>query len=81
MYLCTRLLLLIQGPMIYSKSGFSPETLFMSVTWRTIVWYFSLSFSWPVRTLSFSHDGGMLASGSEDLIIDIVRVFKDQLIF
>lgn len=28
--------------------------------------------SWPVRTLSFSHDGEMLASGSEDLIIDIV---------
>lgn len=29
---------------------------------------------WPVRTLSFSHDGGMLASGSEDLIIDIAMV-------
>lgn len=31
--------------------------------------------SWPVRTLSFSHDGEMLASGSEDLIIDIVRIY------
>ena len=31
--------------------------------------------SWPVRTLSFSHDGEMLASGSEDLIIDIVRTY------
>ncbi|XP_059473059.1 THO complex subunit 3 [Neocloeon triangulifer] len=26
---------------------------------------------WPVRTLSFSHDGKLLASASEDLIIDI----------
>ena len=32
--------------------------------------------SWPVRTLSFSHDGEMLASGSEDLIIDIVRTYS-----
>ncbi|KAK3754393.1 hypothetical protein QZH41_011182 [Actinostola sp. cb2023] len=29
---------------------------------------------WPVRTLSFSHDGQMLASGSEDLIIDVAMV-------
>lgn len=29
---------------------------------------------WPVRTLSFSHDGKMLASASEDLIIDIAEV-------
>ena len=33
-----------------------------------------LILSWPVRTLSFSHDGEMLASGSEDLIIDIVCI-------
>ncbi|XP_017786275.1 PREDICTED: THO complex subunit 3 isoform X2 [Nicrophorus vespilloides] len=26
---------------------------------------------WPVRTISFSHDGQLLASASEDLIIDI----------
>ncbi|XP_052772137.1 THO complex subunit 3-like [Mya arenaria] len=26
---------------------------------------------WPIRSLSFSHDGKMLASASEDLIIDI----------
>lgn len=26
---------------------------------------------WPVRTISFSHDGRLLASASEDLIIDI----------
>lgn len=26
---------------------------------------------WPVRTISFSHDGKLLASASEDLIIDI----------
>ena len=29
---------------------------------------------WPVRTLSFSHDGCMLASGSEDLVIDVSHV-------
>ena len=29
---------------------------------------------WPVRTLSFSHDGRMLASASEDLVIDIAEV-------
>jgi len=28
--------------------------------------------SWPVRTLSFSHDSQLLASASEDLFIDIV---------
>jgi len=29
---------------------------------------------WPVRTLSFSYDGRMLASASEDLLIDIADV-------
>lgn len=29
---------------------------------------------WPVRTLSFSHDGKMIASASEDLVIDIAHV-------
>jgi len=29
---------------------------------------------WPVRTLSFSYDGRMLASASEDLVIDIADV-------
>ena len=29
---------------------------------------------WPVRTLSFNHDGNLLASGSEDLVIDIAYV-------
>ena len=29
---------------------------------------------WPIRTLSFSHDGKMLASASEDLVIDIAEV-------
>ncbi|CAH1791253.1 unnamed protein product [Owenia fusiformis] len=28
---------------------------------------------WPVRTLSFSHDGKLLASASEDLLIDIAE--------
>jgi THO complex subunit 3 len=29
---------------------------------------------WPVRTVSFTHDGAYLAMGSEDAVIDIVRV-------
>ena len=29
---------------------------------------------WPVRTISFNHDGKLLASGSEDLVIDISHV-------
>jgi len=29
---------------------------------------------WPVRTLSFSHDGELLASGSEDQLIDVAHV-------
>ena len=29
---------------------------------------------WPVRTLSFSHDGKLLASASEDLFVDIGHV-------
>jgi hypothetical protein len=32
----------------------------------------ALNSSWPVRTLSFSHDGQLLALASEDLHIDIV---------
>ena len=39
-----------------------------------VYYVFFLILSWPVRTLSFSHDGEMLASGSEDLIIDIVCI-------
>ena len=29
---------------------------------------------WPVRTISFSHDGLLLASASEDMKIDIGHV-------
>ena len=29
-------------------------------------------YSWPVRSVSFSGDGQLLASGSEDMTIDIV---------
>ena len=36
--------------------------------------YFCFRLDWPVRTLSFSHDGLLLASASEDLIIDIAEV-------
>jgi len=40
-----------------------------------IVFFFNLfRLDWPVRTLSFNHDGTMLASGSEDLLIDISHV-------
>lgn len=34
----------------------------------------SYRLDWPVRTLSFSHDGKMLASASEDHFIDIAEV-------
>lgn len=36
---------------------------------------------WPVRTISFSHDGKMLASASEDLLIDIADVETGEKIF
>lgn len=36
--------------------------------------YFSFRLEWPVRTLSFSYDGQLLASGSEDQTIDIAHV-------
>lgn len=35
---------------------------------------FSCRLDWPARTLSFSHDGKMLASASEDHFIDIAEV-------
>lgn len=31
----------------------------------------TFSMDWPVRTISFSHDGQLLASASEDMLIDI----------
>lgn len=39
---------------------------------------FRLRLDWPVRTLSFSHDGKMLASASEDHFIDIAEVETGQ---
>mmetsp|Transcript_12786 Transcript_12786/g.21732 ORF Transcript_12786/g.21732 Transcript_12786/m.21732 type:complete len:296 (-) Transcript_12786:288-1175(-) len=38
---------------------------------------------WPVRTISFSHNGQYLASGSEDLVLDIVsdRSKEDLCVF
>lgn len=47
-------------------------------------WCFSPScyrLDWPVRTLSFSHDGKMLASASEDHFIDIAEVETGTLIW
>uniref|UniRef100_A0A0A9Y7W3 THO complex subunit 3 n=1 Tax=Lygus hesperus TaxID=30085 RepID=A0A0A9Y7W3_LYGHE len=35
---------------------------------------------WPVRTLSFSYDGALIASASEDLFIDISEVETGQLV-
>ena len=32
---------------------------------------YNFRLEWPVRTLSFSHDGALLASASEDLLIDV----------
>ncbi|OQR79911.1 THO complex subunit 3-like [Tropilaelaps mercedesae] len=36
---------------------------------------------WPVRTLSFSHDGKMIASASEDLVIDIAHVETGEMVY
>jgi len=33
---------------------------------------------WPIRTLSFNHDGTMLAAGSEDLVIDIAHTYTGE---
>lgn len=43
-----------------------------------IVLLFVFRLDWPVRTLSFSHDGKMLASASEDHFIDIAEVETGQ---
>ena len=60
--------------LIWKKSlVFFPSSLFVQ---EIKIEWLSLNFrlEWPVRTLSFSHDGKMLASASEDLIIDIAEV-------
>jgi len=36
---------------------------------------------WPVRTLSFSHDGKLIASASEDLVVDIAHVETGELVY
>lgn len=36
---------------------------------------------WPVRALSFSHDGSMLACASEDLFVDISHVHTGEKVF
>ena len=56
----------------------------ISKTWRWIIPFKKFSrlrikvvcfrLDWPVRTMSFSHDGKMLAAASEDLVIDISEV-------
>jgi THO complex subunit 3 len=33
---------------------------------------------WPVRTISFSYDGALLASASEDLFIDVAEVSSGE---
>lgn len=45
-----------------------------------MIWI-SYRLDWPVRTLSFSHDGKMLASASEDHFIDIAEVETGKQIF
>lgn len=44
----------------------------LSSTNRNFYIFFRLD--WPVRTISFSYDGKLLASASEDLIIDVGEV-------
>uniref|UniRef100_A0A8D8UJR8 THO complex subunit 3 n=1 Tax=Cacopsylla melanoneura TaxID=428564 RepID=A0A8D8UJR8_9HEMI len=36
---------------------------------------------WPVRAISFSHDGQLIASGSEDLTIDIAHVESGKKVY
>ncbi|KAI5730532.1 hypothetical protein M8J76_014714 [Diaphorina citri] len=36
---------------------------------------------WPVRAISFSHDGALIASGSEDLTIDIAHVESGKKVY
>uniref|UniRef100_A0A674NRG8 THO complex 3 n=1 Tax=Takifugu rubripes TaxID=31033 RepID=A0A674NRG8_TAKRU len=57
-----------------SPSTLTHQTASASIcgTWRS--WCFSCRLDWPARTLSFSHDGKMLASASEDHFIDIAEV-------
>lgn len=55
---------------LYKPTNSFKVALFQSLS--CMMYHVWSVFSWPVRTLSFSHDGEMLASGSEDLIIDIV---------
>lgn len=43
-----------------------------------ILYIVTCRLDWPVRTLSFSHDGKMLASASEDHFIDIAEVETGQ---
>ena len=35
---------------------------------------------WPVRTVAFSHDGALIASASEDLLIDIAEVASGEVV-
>lgn len=65
------------------SSPLSTQTMIsMCITWHSCfcnvyirwVWLSCFRLDWPVRTLSFSHDGKMLASASEDHFIDIAEV-------
>ena len=41
--------------------------------WEIRVTFVVFKGSWPVRTISLSYDGELIASGSEENNIDIVR--------
>lgn len=61
---------LVCRPPIPPLQGFFTIEVFSSI--------FPCRLDWPVRTLSFSHDGKMLASASEDHFIDIAEVETGQ---
>lgn len=64
-----------------ASPGQSVESLIESrdcVTVSVLNRQFSCRLDWPARTLSFSHDGKMLASASEDHFIDIAEVETGQ---
>lgn len=48
---------------------------------RAAIFFLSNRLEWPVRTISFSYDGKLLASASEDLMIDIAYVESGKCLY
>lgn len=61
----------LSNRMVFFSEYFQPIKLFYALLTPATP---NPRLDWPVRTLSFSHDGKMLASASEDHFIDIAEV-------